>query len=542
MMKKILLFVFISVIACCIAQPKQSLKYIYPEPKVIDFPSIYITVEGRLNAVDKIPATYRLEGEIGNCAIELHGNSSLQAAKKSYDFSFRTVGTVPTNGKFPGLPWTKDILFISNFYDPSMMRNVIAYSTWEALGHRTPAFNFCHLYINDVYEGMHLVVEKIRSVDQLIDKPRWKPNHSNLSQPFFMRIDWENEGEVPVSGMREYPIYAEMLDPKPYRSIPNYHSIQDYLEEMNEALSGKIQVRKDSLRYSDIIDVESFVDYFLLNEWTKNPDAYRSSIYFYTSEESKITMGPVWDFDLAFANPLNPEDDAVEGWIYQKKLPESSMKTMPTWWYNLMCDPSFRDLCLKRMDQLEVWLNSEEFKALIRTYSEGIDAKLTWEIKRWGRANEFSTVPGPLSKSNGEEVQEILDFLQKRLVWMKENLLNQPCISPFAVMAEYEEYSSISPNELERSFTVEFGMDLSSGLRMPGSRYQYYSGFSFVLLDDRGNEKSSGAVSGTEMTLPYNGWASGNYYLIVTENGHNSFLATSAPILTRQFMYKLVVP
>mgnify|MGYP006179132579 CR=1 FL=1 len=42
----------------------------------------------------------------------------------------------------------------------------------------------------------------------------------------------ENEGDVPVPGMREYPIYAEILDPKPYRSIPNYHSIQDYLEDL----------------------------------------------------------------------------------------------------------------------------------------------------------------------------------------------------------------------------------------------------------------------------------------------------------------------
>ncbi len=541
-MKKILLLLFILVVTPCVAQPIQSLKCIYPATKVIEFPSIYMTVEGRLDAVDKIPATYRLDGEIGNCAIELHGNSTLQAAKKSYDFSFRTVGTVPRNGKFPGLPWTKDLLFVSNFYDPSMLRNVLAFSTWEALGHRTPAFNFCHLYINEVYEGMYMVVEKIRSVDQLIDQSKWKPTNTHLSQPFFMRIDWENEGDVPVPGMREYPIYAEILDPKPYRSIPNYHSIQDYLEEMNEALSGKIQIRKDSLLYSDIIDVQSFVDYFLLNEWAKNPDAYRSSVYFYTSEESKITMGPVWDFDLAFANALNPEDDAIEGWIYQKKLPESSMKTMPTWWYNLMCDSKFRDLCIKRMDQLEVWLNSEELKSLIHTYSEGIDAKLLWEIKRWGRSTEFSNIAGPLIKSIDEEVLEILDFLRKRLVWMKGNLLNQPCLSPFAVMAEYEEYTPIIPNENERSFTVEFGMDLSGGMRLPGSRYQYYSGFSYTLLDDLGNERSSGAVSGTKMTLSYEDWKSGSYYLIVTENGHNSLLATSAPILTRQFMYKLVVP
>jgi hypothetical protein len=513
-----------------------------PENKPIEFPSIYISVDGRLNSVDKVPATYRLGDDNGSCALELHGNSTLNVAKKSYDFSFRSEGGLSISGKFPGLPWTKDLLFVSNFYDPSMLRNVLAYSTWEALGHKTPEFSFCHVYVNEVYEGIYLVVEKIRSLDQLMDKSQWKPESPTLKQPFFMRIDGENEGQVPIAGMRDYPIYAELLDPKPYKNGMYDPSFRAFFEEVNAALTAIVSNEINPIPYADYIDIESFVDFFLLNEWTKNPDAYHSSVFFYSDEKGKLSMGPVWDFDLAFANSLNPEDDAVEGWMYQKKFPKSAMKTMPSWWYLLMCDSSFRRICLDRLDVIESWVNSDSFHESMRSQSRGLEAKMRWEIKRWGRPTEFTTIPGPLLKTNDEELAEILLFLRERLVWMKGNLLNQPCISPFSVMVEYDDCIEVVPDTIHRQFKIDFDNDLSGGLQLPGSRYQYYSDYTYTLLDDRGNERESGKVIGTSLSMRYADWPIGTFYLIVTERSGNSMINTSAPFLMQQFKYKLIVP
>ncbi len=541
---KVVLFYVVSIL--CSSSYAQSMLVSncnFPENEPLEFPSIYISVEGRLNAVDKIPATYRLGEVFGSCAIELHGNSTLSVAKKSYDFSFRSEGGLPITGKFPGLPWSKDLLLVSNFYDPSMMRNVLAYSTWEVLGHKTPGHSFCHVYVNEVYEGIYLVVEKIRSLDQLIDKSKWKPTSPTLKQPFFMRIDGENEGQVPILGMREYPIYGELLDPKPNKNGMYDQSFRTFFDEVNSALTAIVRNEINPIPYADWIDIESFVDFFLLNEWTKNPDAYHSSVFFYTAEDGKLTMGPVWDFDLAFANPLNPEDDDVEGWMYQKKVPKSAMKTMPTWWYLLMCDPDFRSKCLERLERMESWLYSDSFRSLMQTQSRGLEAKMSWDVKRWGRPTEFSTIPGPLLKTTDEELAEMMLFLSERLVWMKGNVLNQPCISPFAVMAEYDNYIEVVPDTANHQFKIEFDKDLSGVIQLPGSRYQYYSDYTYTLLDDRGNERESGSIIGISLAMSYTEWPAGTYYLVITERtGNSMMIMTSAPILLHQFSYKLIVP
>ena len=59
---------------------------------------------------------------------------------------------------------------------------------------------------------------------------------------------------------------------------------------------------KTFARYRDVIDVDSFVDYFLVNEFVGNYDAGNHSTYAYKDVGGKLTMGPVWDFDNGIDN------------------------------------------------------------------------------------------------------------------------------------------------------------------------------------------------------------------------------------------------
>ena len=54
--------------------------------------------------------------------------------------------------------------------------------------------------------------------------------------------------------------------------------------------------------YDRYIDVDSFVDYFLLNEFFGNYDAGNHSTYMYKESGGKLHIGPVWDFDQAMNN------------------------------------------------------------------------------------------------------------------------------------------------------------------------------------------------------------------------------------------------
>ena len=48
-----------------------------------------------------------------------------------------------------------------------------------------------------------------------------------------------------------------------------------------------------------------FIDYFIVNEFSKNVDGYRLSTFLHKERDSiggKLRMGPVWDYDLAWHN------------------------------------------------------------------------------------------------------------------------------------------------------------------------------------------------------------------------------------------------
>src|SRR5690606_2547891 len=55
--------------------------------------------------------------------------------------------------------------------------------------------------------------------------------------------------------------------------------------------------------YAKYIQVESFINWFLVQELVKNQDAQSySSIYYYKDRNGKLGMGPLWDFDLSMGN------------------------------------------------------------------------------------------------------------------------------------------------------------------------------------------------------------------------------------------------
>ncbi len=53
-------------------------------------------------------------------------------------------------------------------------------------------------------------------------------------------------------------------------------------------------------QWRHLVDEQSFVDYHLGTEVTKNPDGYRGSVYFSKERARKLQLGPMWDYNEAF--------------------------------------------------------------------------------------------------------------------------------------------------------------------------------------------------------------------------------------------------
>src|SRR5690606_9261219 len=78
--------------------------------------------------------------------------------------------------------------------------------------------------------------------------------------------------------------------------------IENYMKDAFDALYSS-NFKDINLGYQKYIDVDSFIDWYLVNEILKNADAANySSIFFHKSAGQKLKMGPLWDFDLAIGN------------------------------------------------------------------------------------------------------------------------------------------------------------------------------------------------------------------------------------------------
>ena len=102
--------------------------------------------------------------------------------------------------------------------------------------------------------------------------------------------------------------------------------------------------------YSQYIDVASFVDYLIINELTRNTDAYVRSAYFNKERDMPIKGGPLWDYNFALgvggqaaasATPLGTST-TDGGWMFQGKTAGSlPSRNVNSWFPKLMTDAAF---------------------------------------------------------------------------------------------------------------------------------------------------------------------------------------------------------
>jgi hypothetical protein len=97
-----------------------------------------------------------------------------------------------------------------------------------------------------------------------------------------------------------------------------------------------------------MMDMPSFVNYFLINELTRNVDGFRLSTYFYKDKDSKggkLTMGPTWDYNLSFGNADYYDGYLPQGWAYNKlemsEQGRADYVQTPFWWGKLLRDSVF---------------------------------------------------------------------------------------------------------------------------------------------------------------------------------------------------------
>ena len=193
--------------------------------------------------------------------------------------------------------WT----LIANHFDPTLIKNYLAYSVCNEFASQpyTTSLEFVDLYLNNEYQGVYAVCEQIEAHKNRVNsKTSWgEPQDMNYLIELDNRLRLEHETGLNIcsSESNYYKIhYPDVEDTEYTQDFTDY--VKNYFQDCYTAVNGK-----DWATISNLVDIESCADTYIMHEFFKNSDAGFSSFYMYihhVSGEPKLTFGPLWDFDL----------------------------------------------------------------------------------------------------------------------------------------------------------------------------------------------------------------------------------------------------
>ena len=174
--------------------------------------------------------------------------------------------------------------------------------------------------------------------------------------------------------------------------------------------------------YRAYIDVESFVDFLIVNEVSNNVDAYRISTWVTKDKNSKLSMGPVWDFNLGFGNANYCGGGQTDVWSFEfNQRCAGDFWNVPFWWEKLMSDPYFRTQLKNRWESLRSGaLSTGQLMGTIDSYYDTLNNLENAErnFQRWPILGEWVWPNQFVGSTYEEEVNYLKDWLNQRLTWM----------------------------------------------------------------------------------------------------------------------------
>ena len=266
--------------------------------EIVDEPKINATLS--LIEEDLIKSDY-------NIGIEIRGSSSQMFDKKSYGFETRSSDfnddiDVSLGGFSPEEDW----IFYGPYSDKSLIRNKLTFDLSNLIGYKASDTKFYNLSINGDYKGVYILMEKIKRDKNRVDVT--KHSGSSANGGYIIKIDKatgdSSSGTTYDSSMSfrsNYNTKGNLSDqseiyfiydyPKPEKiSTEQKEYIQTYINDFeSNLLSDEFNNLENG--YLSYIDIDSFINFFIINEITKNIDGYRLSTFLNKDVNGKLKMG-----------------------------------------------------------------------------------------------------------------------------------------------------------------------------------------------------------------------------------------------------------
>ncbi len=185
--------------------------------------------------------------------------------------------------------------------------------------------------------------------------------------------------------------------------------------------------------YETFIDVDSFVDYFLINELTVNYDAGGRSTFMYRDMSNLYKMC-IWDFNACCGNYIRDVSS------------RTFFLTERTWFSKLVTDEDFTQKVVDRYYELRRSYFSDEY--LLNYIDETIEylgPAIDRNFDKWGYTfNEDFPMLYPSERnlhSYDEAIAQLKNFITDRAAWLDENI---ETLKSFSAESAVKQYTQIS--------------------------------------------------------------------------------------------------
>lgn len=339
-------------------------------------------------AGDVIEANARLKaiGPLSWVSSKLDGSS--QMGKNNYRFTINAAYSVLDD------PMNTTWELLSNAKDATMLHTQTGFHLGKISNlHFTPHFHFADLMLNERYFGTYLLGESIDYTN----------NRTGVeSNGFIVKIDASNGRTYFKTDNLEQPV--TIVSPTVFSGDEDYQFISNYVRSAESALFGS-NFTDASEGWQRYLDMDSFVDWYLINEIAKNLDGdFGAECYMNMKRDGKLRMGPLWKMERSFGYGDSSTSDFV-------------IKNVK--WYNrLFQDPAFVAKVKERFTYFYNHKNDilKEIDADVSYLRNAIpENNNKWEVFSGSSADD-------VRKKYQKEVTTMKSWIEKRMDWLNDEI------------------------------------------------------------------------------------------------------------------------
>lgn len=358
--------------------------------------------------------------DTGTVRIKVRGNSSRYHDKPGYSLTFVNELGENEDHAVMGMDAHHEWALHGPFLDQTLIRNYMWYNISGDIMGYAPNVRFCEAFLNGEYMGVYVMVETVTAgqiEDSRLNLSVQKKDHTFTG--YCIRMD---RGSTELKNLDVFSNYTlrnfqtiDVVYPGTSNLTPEMKRQIEQDFSYFERILYSFDYKNDSYGYPNFIDVQSFVDYFVINEFTSNYDAGWLSTYVYKDADGLFRLC-VWDFNSTFDNY---KDSKIEPYGFE-------MNFQP-WYVMLTKCPEFTEQIIERYRELRKTYLSEEY---LNRYIDETVAYLGDAVDRnfekWGYTFEKENgLLRPLDRSP-QSYDEALDLMRSyihvRGEWMDENI------------------------------------------------------------------------------------------------------------------------